>query len=110
MTDRNAKNSPGGASDIATLAATDHARELRQYLYRRLGGVQEVEDVAQEVYLKLLRVNDHLRVEKPLAFIYSVAAKVLADHRAEAAHERALLTSSSEVPGEAGHRVSDALS
>lgn len=40
-----------------------------------------MDDLAQEVYARLLRVDDDKQVEKPLAFLFGVAAHVLADHR-----------------------------
>lgn len=95
---------------FAVSAAERYAKQLRRYLFRRLGGPQEVDDLAQEVYLKLLRVNTEIQLREPLAFVYSVAARVLASHRAEAARERANVTSADDAPDEWSDRVSDALS
>lgn len=58
-----------------------YARDLRRYLARRLIRHQDVDDLAQEVYARLLRVDDDKQIEKPLAFVFGVAAHVLADHR-----------------------------
>jgi len=65
----------------ATTVVESYARDLRRYLARRLGRTQEVDDLAQEVYARLLRVEDSKQIEKPLAFVFGVAAHVLADHR-----------------------------
>jgi len=65
----------------ATTVVESYARDLRRYLARRLGKPHEVDDLAQEVYARLLRVDDSKQIEKPLAFLYGVAAHVLADHR-----------------------------
>jgi RNA polymerase sigma-19 factor, ECF subfamily len=58
-----------------------YARDLRRYLARRLSRHQDVDDLAQEVYARLLRIDDDKQIEKPLAFLFGVAAHVLADHR-----------------------------
>lgn len=84
----NVRHFPG----IARSAAERYVMELRRYLLRRLGGPQDVEDLVQEVYLKLLTVNPAIRVKKPLAFIFHVAALVLANHRAGFALDRQFLT------------------
>jgi RNA polymerase sigma-19 factor, ECF subfamily len=84
----NVRRLPG----IARSAAERYVTELRRYLLRRLGGPQDVEDLVQEVYLKLLTINPEIRVEKPLAFIFHVAALVLANHRSGAALDREVLT------------------
>ena len=91
-------------------AAERYGKDLRRYLHRRLGGPQEVDDLAQEVYMKLLRIDAELQVRKPLAFVYTVAARVLADHRTEAAQERAYVSFSADTGNDSSDRVSDALS
>jgi len=72
-----AQDSP---SAIAKSAAECFSTQLRNYLNRRLRGPQEVQDCAQEVYLRLLRINPDLRVANTLAFVLSVAKHVVADH------------------------------
>jgi len=65
----------------ASTVVESYARDLRRYLARRLGKPHEVDDLAQEVYTRLLRIDDGKQIEKPLAFVFGVAAHVLADHR-----------------------------
>jgi RNA polymerase sigma-70 factor (ECF subfamily) len=55
-------------------------RELHSYLMKRLRRPQDVDDLAQEVYLRLLTLDDAKTVRKPLAYLYGVASHVLADH------------------------------
>jgi RNA polymerase sigma-70 factor (ECF subfamily) len=51
---------------------------LRRYLVSRLRGRPlEAADVAQETYLRLLRMNDVDAVEHPQAYVYRVAANVI---------------------------------
>lgn len=55
-----------------------HFRDgLRRYLLRRLRSREEADDVAQEVYLRLLRVSDTNSVQHPQAYVYRVASNVL---------------------------------
>jgi RNA polymerase sigma-19 factor, ECF subfamily len=65
-------------------------KQLQRYLARRLSKRQDAEDLAQEVYLRLLRVDPAKRVEKPVAYIFGIASHVIADFKNEArlGHER----------------------
>ncbi len=74
-----------------------YRQELHRYLMRRLRKPQDVDDLAQEVYLRLLRLDDDKCVQKPLAYLYGIASHVVADFRIEAEHEREYLTVDSEA-------------
>lgn len=87
------KPSPSVRTDSAFAR---YALELHRYLLRRLHRPQDVDDLAQEVYLRLLRL-DEKRVRKPLAFLYGIAAHVLADFKMEAASEQEHLTFDDEL-------------
>lgn len=67
------------ARQLARQAILHYAQELRRYLRRRLRRPQDVDDLAQEVYLRLLRWDDAKVVEKPLAYLYGIASHVVAD-------------------------------
>jgi RNA polymerase sigma-19 factor, ECF subfamily len=61
-----------------------YSRELHRYLLRRLRRPEDADDLAQEVYLRLLRMNQDTLVRKPLAYLYGIAARVVADfHRSK---------------------------
>jgi len=90
-------------------AVERYGRQLRRYLFRRLGGPREVDDLAQEVYIKLLRIGAELQIHRPLALVYTVAARVLADHRTVATQERTQPSLDDGNDDEESHRVSDAL-
>lgn len=68
----------------------DYDRQLHRYLIRRLAQRQDAEDLAQEVYLRLLRIDGAKRVHKPVAYIFGIASHVVADFRSESrqGHER----------------------
>jgi RNA polymerase sigma-70 factor (ECF subfamily) len=61
-----------------------YARELKRFLGRRVLVSHDADDLAQEVYLRLLRLDVPQNVQNPLAFIYTVAANVLCDYKAAA--------------------------
>src|SRR5688572_21189729 len=80
------------ADRLPSSVAQRYARELHRYLMRRLKRPQDVDDLAQEVYLRLLRLDETKCLQKPLAFLYGVAAHVVADFKLEASTEEAHLT------------------
>src|SRR5262245_55107180 len=55
--------------------------ELHRFLLRRLGRSQDAEDLAQEVYLRLLRLEKSALVRKPIAYMYVVATQVVTQFR-----------------------------
>jgi RNA polymerase sigma factor (sigma-70 family) len=56
-------------------------RNLMQFLGRRVRSPVEVEDLAQEIYLRLLRAPDLLQVRNPQAYLLRVAGNVVAEWR-----------------------------
>jgi RNA polymerase sigma-19 factor, ECF subfamily len=56
-------------------------KQLHRYLARRLMQRQDAEDLAQEVYLRLLRIDAARRVDKPVAYIFGIASHVVADFK-----------------------------
>lgn len=67
-------------ASFATSTFGRYRRELHRYLMKRLRRPQDVDDLAQEVYLRLITISDEKSIEKPLAYLYGVASHVLADH------------------------------
>ena len=55
--------------------------DLLRFLQSRLANNHEAEDLAQEVYLRLLRVKDNERIHNPRAYVLRVAANVLFEWR-----------------------------
>lgn len=64
---------------VATIAA-QYGRRLRQFLSVRLRNVHDVPDVAQEVFLRLLRVERQDAIRNPEAYLFTVASHVLQQH------------------------------
>lgn len=58
-----------------------HGSQLRRYLSARMrNATADVADLTQEVYLRLLRIEDHDTIRNPQAYLYTVASHVLYQH------------------------------
>ncbi|WP_293866703.1 RNA polymerase sigma factor [Steroidobacter sp.] len=81
--DRDDGATPDAMGDAgATQRAFETLRAgLHRYLRRRLRHAQDVEDLAQEVYLRLLRFTDPKQVKSPAAYLFQVALHVLYEFR-----------------------------
>jgi RNA polymerase sigma-70 factor (ECF subfamily) len=77
-------------TDFATSTFGRYRRELHRYLLRHLRQSQDVDDLAQEVYERICRIDEAkiIIIEKPLAYLYGIAAHVLAEYRQEIEMER----------------------
>lgn len=61
---------------------------LTRFLRRRLPQQIDAEDLAQEVYVRLLRVEKLELIEEPQAYLYKVAVNVAAEWRMRACHSK----------------------
>lgn len=67
--------------NFLTAVEKTHGRRLQRYLAARLRNASaDVSDLAQEVYLRLLRVPDHETIRNPQAYLYTIASHVLHQH------------------------------
>lgn len=58
-----------------------HGQRLRRFLASRLRHcAADVDDLAQEVFLRLLRINHHETIRSPEAYLFTVAFHVLHQH------------------------------
>ncbi len=80
-------------SDLAGTAFREHAVELQRFLIRRVGHAQDADDLAQEVFARLLRVRDAELVREPLAYLIGIATHVVREFRQRKQHERVLFDS-----------------
>lgn len=64
---------------VASMAAR-YGKRLRSFLSARLRNSDDVPDLAQEVYLRLLRVNNHEAIRSPEAYLVTIASHVLHQH------------------------------
>lgn len=75
-------------------------KQLHRYLARRLTQRQDAEDLAQEVYLRLLRIDAAKRVEKPVAYIFGIASHVVADFKSGSRYGQERLEERDDEPDE----------
>ena len=63
-------------SFVRTIASR-YGRRLRRFLAVRLGNAADVPDLAQEVFLRLLRVAEHGAIRNPEAYLFTIASHVV---------------------------------
>ena len=62
--------------------ARQHGARLRQFLARRLRRAeQDIPDLIQEVYLRLMRVQRHEAIRSPQAYLFTMAFHVMYQHK-----------------------------
>ena len=64
----------------------EHGGALRAFFYRRVRRQPEAADLAQEVYLRLLRVPDMDSIRNPEAYLYAVASNLAKEHALKERH------------------------
>jgi RNA polymerase sigma-70 factor (ECF subfamily) len=74
-----------------------HWTDVRRYFVRRLRCVQEADDLTQEVCLRFLLLDENICPHKPLAYLYRIAANVLADFSMNSARRRNHVVIDSEI-------------
>jgi len=81
------------ASRLAGTAFRDHAVDLQRFLIRRVNHAQDADDLAQEVFARLLRVRDADLVRTPLAYLLGIATHVVREFRQRKHNERVVFDS-----------------
>ncbi len=87
---------PNTRRDNAWLAVSvlnQYGSVLQRYLMRRIHRAQEIRDLEQEVYLRLLRVNDAELVRDPQAYMCRIASHVVHEYRQRERQELAAFDS-----------------
>jgi RNA polymerase sigma factor (sigma-70 family) len=64
---------------IASVASL-HGRQLVKFFALRLRDVAEAQDLAQEVYLRLLRMDRPDLIRSPEAYLFTIAANIAREH------------------------------
>ena len=99
---------------VARLFA-EHRGALQAFLYRRVRRRPDAAELAQEVYVRLLRVPDIGAIRDPGAYLYTVAINLARDHARRERHggvaldvdEPLVQEQLAEVPGFAGQLDSE---
>jgi RNA polymerase sigma factor (sigma-70 family) len=58
-----------------------YATRLRSFLYRRVGRHSVAQELAQEVYLRLMRLEDLSTILNPEAYLFTVASNLATEHQ-----------------------------
>lgn len=59
-----------------------YSYQLRRFIMNRLGGRNaDLPDLVQEIYLRLLRIERHEAIRNPQAYLFTIAAHVIHQHR-----------------------------
>ena len=64
---------------VAAIAA-QYGSRLKRFLRLNLPNASDVPDVAQEVFMRLLRVPNHQDIRSPEAYLFTVASHVVQQH------------------------------
>jgi RNA polymerase sigma factor (sigma-70 family) len=75
---------PKRAASFVKGVVEAYGLQLHRYLVKRLRAGEEAEDVAQEVYLRLLRLHRSDLVRHPAAYVYFLASQVVGEQRLRA--------------------------
>ncbi len=97
------------ANRLAATAFRNHATELKKYLARRVSHAQDADDLAQEVYARLLRIRNAELVRTPLAYLLGIATHVVREFWQRKQSEHVLFDSDladnvCEQPHQLSHR------
>lgn len=66
----------------------DHGKALRRFLQARFGRDADVDDIAQEAWMRMQRVRDPAGLENARAFLFQTAANLAVDHLRRVDFER----------------------
>lgn len=58
----------------------EHGRALQAFFYRRIRMKSDAPDLAQEVYLRMLRVSDIQAIRDPERYLYTVASNLVKEY------------------------------
>jgi RNA polymerase sigma factor (sigma-70 family) len=58
----------------------EHRGALQAFFRRRIRSKADAPDLAQEVYLRMLRISDHEAIRNPVLYLYTVANNLVKEH------------------------------
>src|SRR5688572_13580070 len=83
----------GERARFAGLLWRQYGKGLQQFLVRRLRHNENAQDLAQEVYLRILRFGREDLVRDPQAYLYRIATHVVYEFRMKAERDRVVFDS-----------------
>jgi RNA polymerase sigma-19 factor, ECF subfamily len=99
---------PSRQQSVAASACEQYHAELHRFLMRRLHSAQQAQDIAQEAYLRLLRVEHSELIRQPRAYLYRIALNLVTEFRLRA--RRDPVTYDSETLEELAEKTGEELS
>lgn len=78
---RNKPEQTAVKSDFVRSVFAEYGAALHSFFVRRLHRDQDAKDLAQEVYLRLMRFGDAELVREPHAYVFHIACQVVGQHR-----------------------------
>ncbi|NLG78186.1 MAG: RNA polymerase sigma factor [Xanthomonadaceae bacterium] len=108
---------PSRQQTVAGSAYEQYHAELHRFLIRRLQSAHHAQDLAQEAYLRLLRVERAELVRQPRAYLYRIAVNLISEFRLRASREPIVFDSDAlaaaaehlaDAPADEGERAADA--
>ncbi len=94
---------------LAGSAFRQYTGQLHRFLARRLTRPQDADDLAQEVFVRLLRLERPELIRKPQAYLFSVAANLVREFRIRTNREHEQLDYDSDAADEAADNPSQVL-
>lgn len=91
---------------MALSAYQAHAREVQRFLLRRVRNRHDAADLAQEVFARLLRVENADLVRNPHAYLFGIVAHVVREFR-QRESRRCVVFDSEVVDAESGDAEPD---
>src|SRR5271163_4320855 len=58
----------------------DHRAALQSFFLRRIRSKADAADLAQEVYVRMLRISDKAAIRNPIHYLYAVANNLAKEH------------------------------
>jgi RNA polymerase sigma factor (sigma-70 family) len=58
----------------------EHRTALQSFFRRRIRGQADASDLAQEVYVRMLRIRDQEAIRNPVPYLYTVANNLVKEH------------------------------
>lgn len=80
-----------GRKNFVERLFTEHGRALQVFLLRRLGRHPDAAELAQEVYVRMLRAPDLSSIRNPEAYLYTVAGNLAKEYAQRDRTARAIL-------------------
>lgn len=84
---------PEPVSQLTLNAFNAHSRELQRFLLRRVGNRHDADDLSQEVFARLMRIENAELINCPLAFILGIATHVVQEFRQRKQYQRVVFDS-----------------